>query len=114
MARKRRIEFAGAVYHILSRGDHGENIYQDDEDRKGFLRCLGEVGNTRSKSGSGMKWLQGVYTQRFNRRHKLRGHLFQGRYKALTNCGKSCLDQPKIENGGCLQGDAGGECGGCK
>ena len=43
MARKPRIEFAGAVYHVLSRGDHGENIYQDDEDRKGFLRCLGEV-----------------------------------------------------------------------
>jgi len=43
MARKPRIEYAGAVYHVLSRGDHGENIYQDDEDRQGFLRCLVEV-----------------------------------------------------------------------
>ena len=43
MARKPRIEFAGAVYHVLRRGNHGENIYQDDEDRKGFLGCLGEV-----------------------------------------------------------------------
>jgi REP element-mobilizing transposase RayT len=31
-----------------------------------------------------MKWLQGTYTQRFNRRHNLGGHLFQGRYKALV------------------------------
>jgi REP element-mobilizing transposase RayT len=106
MARKPRIEFAGAVYHILSRGDHGENIYQDDEDRKGFLRCLDEVcertgwkihafvlmsnhyhlllETPEANLVVGMKWLQGVYTQRFNRRHKLRGHLFQGRYKALT------------------------------
>ena len=83
MARKPRIEFAGAVYHVLSRGDHGENIYQDDENRKGFLGCLGEVCE---RTG----------------------------WKALTNCDNSCLDQPKIENGGCIQADAGGECGGCK
>jgi len=44
MARKPRIEFAGAVYHVLSRGDRGEAIYQDDEDRLLFLRFLGEVG----------------------------------------------------------------------
>ena len=43
MARKPRIEFAGAVYHVISRGDRGEAIYQDDEDRRLFLRFLGEV-----------------------------------------------------------------------
>ncbi len=78
MARKLRIEFAGAVYHVPSRGDHAENIYLDDEDRKGFLRCLGEV----------CEWT-GWKT-----------HAFLLQYKAFTNCDKSCLDQPKIENGG--------------
>ena len=43
MARKPRIEFAGAVYHVISRGDRGEAIYQDEEDRRLFLQFLGEV-----------------------------------------------------------------------
>jgi len=105
MARKPRIEFAGVVYHVISRGDRGEAIYQDDEDRRLFLQFLGEVCDRtgwlmhafvvmtnhyhllletpEANLVVGMKWLQGTYTQRFNRRHRLRGHLFQGRYKAL-------------------------------
>jgi len=105
MARKPRIEFAGAVYHVISRGDRGEAIYQDDEDRRVFLQFLGGVCDRtgwlihafvlmtnhyhllletpEANLVVGMKWLQGVYTQRFNLRHRLRGHLFQGRYKAL-------------------------------
>ena len=105
MARKPRIEFAGAVYHVISRGDRGEAIYQDDEDQRLFLQFLGEVCDRtgwlmhafvvmtnhyhllletpEANLVVGMKWLQGTYTQRFNRRHRLRGHLFQGRYKAL-------------------------------
>jgi len=43
MVRKARIEFAGAVYHVISRGDRGEAIYQDDEDQRLFLQFLGEV-----------------------------------------------------------------------
>jgi hypothetical protein len=43
MARKPRIEFAGAVYHVISRGDRGEAIYLDDEDRRLFLQFLGGV-----------------------------------------------------------------------
>jgi putative transposase len=43
MARKARIEFAGAVYHVISRRDRREVIYQDDEDRRLFLQFLGEV-----------------------------------------------------------------------
>lgn len=43
MARRPRIEFAGAFYHVISRGDYGEAIYQDDEDQKRFLMCVGEV-----------------------------------------------------------------------
>jgi len=106
MALRPRIEFSGAFYHVISRGDHGEAIYRDDNDREGFLICLGEVcERTGWKIHAfvlmnnhyhllletpepnlvvGMKWLQGTYTQRFNRRHNLRGHLFQGRYKALV------------------------------
>jgi putative transposase len=105
MARKPRIEFAGAVYHIISRGDRGEAIYEGDEDRERFLGGVGEVcertgwkvyafvlmtnhyhlllETPEPNLVVGMKWLQGTYTQRFNRRHNLRGHLFQGRYKAL-------------------------------
>jgi REP element-mobilizing transposase RayT len=105
MARRPRIEFAGAFYHIISRGDHGEAIYNDDEDRTSFLTSLGEVcertgwkiyafvmmtnhyhlllETPEPNLVAGMKWLQGTYTQRFNRRHNLGGHLFQGRYKTL-------------------------------
>ncbi|MBM4332711.1 MAG: transposase, partial [Deltaproteobacteria bacterium] len=105
MARKPRIEFAGAVYHVISRGDRGEPIYQDDGDRCLFLQFLGEVcertgwlihafvimtnhyhlllETPEANLVVGMKWLQGTYTQRFNLRHGFRGHLFQGRYKAL-------------------------------
>jgi REP element-mobilizing transposase RayT len=96
MARKPRIEFAGAVYHVISRGDRGEAIYQDDEDRRLFLQFLGEVCERTSwlihafvamtnhhhllletpeaNLVVGMKWLQGTYTQRFNLRYRLRGH----------------------------------------
>lgn len=90
----------------MSRGDHQEAIYRDDADRELFLKCLTEASE---KTGwhidayvlmgnhyhlliqtpapnlvLGMKWLQGTYTQRFNSRHKVSGHLFQGRYKALN------------------------------
>ena len=90
---------------MLSRGDRGEAIYHDDEDRRLFLQFLGEVcertgwlihafvvmtnhyhlllETPEANLVVGMKWLQGTYTQRFNLRYRLRGHLFQGRYKAL-------------------------------
>ncbi len=105
MARQLRIEYAGAIYHVMSRGDRKESIFWDDEDRRGFLRTLGEVcgragwqvhayclmGNhfhlvletPQPTLVAGMKWFLGTYTQRFNVRHRLRGHLFAGRYKSL-------------------------------
>jgi REP element-mobilizing transposase RayT len=105
MARKLRIQYPGAIYHVMNRGDHQERIFCDDEDRKVFLATLAEVcDKTRRQIHSyclmtnhlhlvletpdanlveGMKWLLGVYTARFNRRHKVFGHLFSGRYKAL-------------------------------
>jgi REP element-mobilizing transposase RayT len=106
MARKPRIEYAGAVYNVMSRGDHGEEIFRDERDRLRFLETLGEgcektgwwvhayvlmsnhyhllVETPEANLVAGMQWLQGTYTQRFNSRHRLRGHLFQGRYEAYV------------------------------
>jgi putative transposase len=105
MARPLRIQYPGAVYHVMARGNHGQGIFQDDRDQQCFLETLGEacektgwrihayvlMGNhyhllVETPEGnlvSGMKWVQGAYTQRYNSRHKLFGHLFQGRYKAV-------------------------------
>jgi putative transposase len=105
MARKLRMEYAGAIYHVMNRGDRREDIFKDDVDRERFLAGLGEAcGKTQwqihayclmrnhfhlvletpqANLVAGMKWLLGVYTKRFNIRHKLCGHLFAGRYKAL-------------------------------
>jgi REP element-mobilizing transposase RayT len=105
MARKLRVEYPGAVYHVMNRGDRREAIFRDDKDREMFMSTLGEVcGKTgwevhalclmgnhfhlvvetpRGNLVAGMKWFLGTYTGRFNRRHKLFGHLFSGRYKAL-------------------------------
>jgi REP element-mobilizing transposase RayT len=100
-----RIEFPGAIYHVMNRGDHREDIFRDDQDRHRFLLALGQAcGKTewqvhayclmrnhfhlvietpQPNLVAGMKWLLGVYTNRYNIRHKLCGHLFAGRYKAL-------------------------------
>lgn len=105
MARPLRIEFAGAVYHIMARGNQGQKIYADDADREMWLATLVQawhrtgwrihawalMGNhyhllletPEANLVSGMKWLQGTYTQRYNARHHQRGHLFQGRYRAV-------------------------------
>jgi len=105
MARPLRIEFPGALYHVTSRGDRQELIFEDDEDRTGFLAILAAVisrfrwrchayclmGNhyhlmIETPDGNltkGMRQLNGVFTQWSNRRHKRSGHLFQGRYKAI-------------------------------
>jgi putative transposase len=105
MTRPLRTEFAGALYHVTSRGDRQEDIYLDDEDRKMYLEVLSEVcerfnwvvhayclmtnhyhlliETPDSNLSKGMRQLNGVYTQRFNRKHNRVGHVFQGRYKAI-------------------------------
>ncbi len=105
MARPLRIEFAGALYHVTARGDRQEPIYEDEEDRARFLGILGEVvarwgwrcyayclmdnhyhlvvETPEGNLSKGMRQLNGVYTQTYNRRHRQVGHLFQGRYKAI-------------------------------
>ena len=105
MARPLRIEFPGALYHVTSRGDRREPIFEDDEDRRKFLRVLAEtvdrfnwichayclmtnhyhlvVETPEANLSKGMRQLNGVYTQASNRRHRRTGHLFQGRFKAI-------------------------------
>jgi len=106
MARKVRVEFAGAIYHVINRGDRQEAISRDEQDRLRFLATLAEaclktgwqvhayclMGNhfhlvvetPQPNLVAGMKWFLGTYTSRFNRRHRVFGHLFSGRYKALV------------------------------
>jgi REP element-mobilizing transposase RayT len=43
MARPIRIQYPGAVYHVMARGSHGQEIFQDDQDRQRFLETLGEA-----------------------------------------------------------------------
>lgn len=105
MTRPLRIEFSGALYHVTSRGDGQEDIYLDDNDRRNYLAVLKEVCKrfnwvvhayclmtnhyhvlVETPDGNlakGMRHLNGVYTQKFNRNHKRAGHVFQGRYKAI-------------------------------
>jgi len=106
MARPLRIEYPGAVYHITSRGNERRPIFMDEEDRKTFLTlfchvnkrynwlchayCLMDnhyhilIETSEGNLSIGMRQMNGVYTQAFNRRHKRVGHLFQGRFKAIV------------------------------
>jgi len=105
MARPLRIEYPGAVYHVTARGDGREDIYLSDEDREIFLEVFAHVikrfgwvchawclmtnhyhlmiETPKGNLSQGMRQLNGVYTQRFNRQHARVGHVFQGRYKAI-------------------------------
>ena len=105
MPRKLRIEYPGAMYHVMNRGDQRDDIFRTDQDRELFLETLTEacaktdwevhayclmsnhfhfvLETPRPNLVAGMKWLCGVYTKRFNIRHKLCGHVFAGRFKAL-------------------------------
>jgi REP-associated tyrosine transposase len=105
MARPLRIEFAGAVWHVTSRGNEQRSMFRDDQDRRGFLEVLARVverfhwrlhafvlmtnhyhlllETPEPTLSRGMRELNGIYTQRFNRRHKRVGHLLQGRFKSI-------------------------------
>ena len=105
MARPLRLELAGGIYHVTSRGDGRDDIYLSDADRIGWLEVFGEVcqrfnwvchawcqmtnhyhlliETPEANLARGMRQLNGVYTQRFNRVHGRVGHVFQGRYKAI-------------------------------
>ena len=104
MPRPLRIQFPGAIYHLMNRGDRRESIFRDEQDRRRFLTTRGEAcGKTgwqlhawclrgnhfhlvaetpQANLVVGMKCFLGTYTARFNRRHQLFGHLFRGKRHA--------------------------------
>ena len=105
MTRPLRIEFPGAIYHVTSRGDRREPIFEDDEDRLALLDVIAQamsrfdaemvayclmgnhyhfvLGTRQANLSRLMRHINGVYTQRYNRRHQKSGHLFQGRFKVI-------------------------------
>lgn len=111
MSRGIRIEYPGAFYHVMARGNRRERIFRDDVDRHFFCQTLGEacektgwrvhawvlmrnhyhlmLETPEANLVAGMKWLQNTYTRRFNSRHRLWGRLFGDRYKAVLSEGSS-------------------------
>lgn len=105
MARAWRIEFEGALYHVLSRGNERRDIFFGNDDRWLFLGTLGDMAQRfeidvfvyvlmdnhyhlllrthRANLSKAMQWLGATYTNRFNARHSRSGHLFQGRFKSM-------------------------------
>jgi len=80
MSRPLRVEFPGALYHVTARGNDRAPIFLDDSDRRQFLLLLATPEANLSR---GMRQLNGVYTQRFNRSHERVGHVFQGRFHSV-------------------------------
>jgi len=105
MARKLRIEFPDAVYHVLTRGNYRRALFTHAAEAGAFVKALEEAAETygwrvhayavmrnhyhvalrtpQPNLTEGMHWLQSTFATRFNRLHDERGHLFQGRYQAL-------------------------------
>jgi len=106
MPRKPRIEYPGAIYHVMSRANGKGKIFETDVDRQDFIKTLAEacgktgfeihayclmsnhfhlvVETPHGNLVAGMRWFLSAYTLRFNLRHKRFGHVFSGRYKALV------------------------------
>ncbi|MDN4035607.1 transposase [Massilia sp. YIM B02443] len=105
MNRPLRLEFPGALYHVTARGDNRGLIFMDDADRRKWLSIMSlvsarfnvaahaycQMGNhyhlvietIEGNLSQGMRQLNSIYSQYFNRRHDRVGHVFQGRYKAI-------------------------------
>jgi putative transposase len=105
MARPLRIEFPGAWYHVFNRGRRKEKIFQEGKDYKTFLEILNQiyqlygfeihaysllpnhyhilVSTPQGNLSRGMRHLNGVYAQKYNRRYSIDGSLFRGRYKSI-------------------------------
>ena len=105
MARQWRIEYPGALYHVLSRGNGGQDIFYSDNDCDLFLSLLEElIGRFNvevhayvlmsnhyhlllktidANLSKAMQWFGTTYTRKFNIANHMQGHLFQGRFKSL-------------------------------
>ena len=110
MSRRPRLTFKGAVHHVMSRGNRKSKIFLDDRDRLDFLETLSaarerfgvrwqsftlmkthyhlKVETPEGNISQAMKFVNGMFTQSWNRRHRTTGHLFEGRFKS-----------PLVENG---------------
>ena len=119
MARKLRVQYPGAMYHVMNRGDRREAIFADDEDRHRFLETLGEacektcwqvhayclmsnhfhlvLETPQPNLVAGMKWLLGTYTSRFNRRHKEFGHLFSAGISFFLGCRSAAIRRLSVK-----------------
>lgn len=106
MARPLRLEYEGAVYHVVARGHERGSVFRDERDWEKFLEVVGAVTQEhgwivhgyclmsnhfhllvetpRGDLSAGMRSVNGRYAQFFNRRHGRRGHLFEGRFKAIV------------------------------
>jgi putative transposase len=105
MARPHRIEIAGALYHILVRGNQRQDIFLEDQDRREYLKRLERykkeqdfflyayvlmknhihllIGTPAANLSKIMQGINLTYTQYFNKKYGTVGHLFQGRYKSF-------------------------------
>ncbi|MBM3854551.1 MAG: transposase [Verrucomicrobia bacterium] len=106
MARKLRIQYAGALYHVINRGNYRADVFASEGAKTAFVGCLGEacektgwrvhafvvmrnhyhlaLETPRANLVEGMQWLQSTYANRFNRLRGEHGHVFQGRYHAIV------------------------------
>lgn len=106
MARRLRLVYEGAIYHVLNRGNYRRDVFETDGAARAFETALGEacerhgwllhtyvvmrnhyhlvLETPRPNLIEGMQWLQGTFAARFNRLRSEQGHLFQGRYRALV------------------------------
>ncbi len=105
MARKLRLEFPGAIYHVINRGNYRADVFRSEGAKAAFEKCLFEacaksawvlhafvvmrnhyhlaLETPEGNLVAGMQWLQATFANRFNKLRAEHGHLFQGRYKAL-------------------------------
>ena len=112
MARKVRLEYRGAFYHVINRGNYRSWIFETDGAKKSFLKCLKEAADAMNwrlhawvlmsnhyhlcletpdaNLVEGMSWVGSTFSNRFNRLRRENGHVFQGRYKAIV------LDGPAV------------------
>lgn len=115
MARRPRLTYPGAIHHVMSRGNRKSKIFCNHDDRLDFLELLSaarerfnvlwrawvlmnthyhlEVETPEGNISATMKFINQVFTQRWNRRHRTTGHVFEGRFKS-----------PLIEDGSYARG----------
>ena len=105
MARQLRLEYPGAIYHVINRGNYRAYVFTSAGAKQAFEECLFAacarsgwllhafviMGNhyhlaletPQGNLVAGMQWLQSTFANRFNKLRGEREHLFQGRYKSL-------------------------------